>query len=183
MNDGLREQIERHYLEQRLDGATLDRLASLPGAGSQAGWNPRRWALAACIFALLMGNAYFAWHGQRERHPARPPGARFVAMRSYADHCPACKQTLPPFEQLENRFAGERVLFVSRDVGDPVGVRRGHELCAGLGVRCTDDRCCEIHLMDRASGQVLARYSSGEAPEPFESAFEDAVVGEEEASR
>lgn len=191
--DDLRRQIERHYAGQGLDAARLERLAridagSLPAEPAARHAPARRWALAAVVIVLLSGNVYFGLRSQRAWSPpngaavAGAPtvtvsGPRFVALRSFAARCPHCGQTLAPFQELERRFGARGVLFVSREVGDAEARERSRELCATLGADGSPARCCEIRLIDRTSGALAARFTSGEPAEPFERAFAAAVEG------
>lgn len=191
--DDLRRQIERHYAAQGLHAARLERLARMdagPLAAQLAAWRTpaRSWALVAAMIVLLGGNVYFGLRSQRAWNPpnvdagARTPalvvtGPRFVALRSFASRCPHCGQTLAPFQDLERRFGSRGVLFVSREVGDAGAPERSSELCAALGVKDAPPRCCEIRLIDRASGALAARFTAGEPAGPFEQAFASVVEG------
>ena len=121
-----------------------------------------------------------AWESAREKRlvAASQSDPRFVAVKFHMDGCPYSAETAPVFTELMQKYSAEPIVFAQYDMTTKDSLARSANLARGLGV----DGLCKgpyqsglIELLDRRSGEVIARLDRREDFPSFEKALNQAL--------
>jgi len=118
-------------------------------------------ALATSIMiAVTLMIATISFSGEETKAPATP---QIIAIKFHADWCGFCKAMGPVFTDLQNKFDGKPVLFVTLDFTNRTTHHQSELLASALGAgqAYQDNQGTGfILLLDGQTREILARLTS-----------------------
>ena len=109
----------------------------------------------------------------------QPPAPQIIAVKFHADWCGFCKAMGPVFTDLENKFDGKPVLFVTLDLTNVTTLNRSKLLASALGIgpvyKANEGTTGLILLLDGKTRQVAARLNSEHTLKDMAAALDEAL--------
>lgn len=135
---------------------------------------PLNWLVSVAL-ALITLNASGFSSQAREEEPAAP---KIIAVKFHADWCGFCKQMGPVFTDLQNKFDGEPVLFVTLDFTNGTTRHQAELLAAALGigpVYQANQATGFILLLNGKTRDVITRLTSEQTFKEMSAALEEVL--------
>jgi thiol-disulfide isomerase/thioredoxin len=200
----LKDHLVEHYGGMDLPPQVVRRLGALADAEGEADVSHKlalrsRWTpvgVAVCIVLLATSVGLQVYQIARRpaallvQRPAEPVSGwraepvdsggapRLVAVKFHIDGCPYAAETAPLFAALIDKYAEKPVVFAKYDMTTPARMAQSKNLARALGVEWLYEGAYQsgmIELVDRESGQVLAKVTKRNELETIEQALDQAL--------